>query len=238
MKVFDGHVFLGRTIYVENSPEGIIEKMDKVGIDVSVVIAPPPGPFFEEGNRLVREAVRRYPKRLIGLYRANPQIKGEEERVRAAFEARDFLGMQLDPTNDGYSVGSTIVEPFIKVAEELKAPVYVHSGDSIFCPPEYVSDLASKFQNVKFVTPTSRRAPRAARDCKNLYLMTRPFPTSAFKRGRGLETYLDRLIFATDSPLGSPEIEMRRVELASLDQETKEKILGDNLQRILDIKDM
>ncbi|RLI10234.1 hypothetical protein DRO42_01965 [Candidatus Bathyarchaeota archaeon] len=233
MRVIDGHVFLGETIYVSQGPEDLIAKMNQVGIEVSVIVAPPPGPFYEEANKVVREAVQRYPGRLAALYRVNPHLEGEVERTREALEERVFVGLHLDPTNDGYGVGSQVVEPVIKVAGEMGVPVYVHSGDSIFCPPEAVADLASKFVNVNFITPMSRRAPRAVQDRGNLYLTTRPFPTLAFQRGYAENLDPSRLIFATDSPLGSPEIEMRRVELAGLDADVKEKVLGGNLQRIM-----
>lgn len=233
MRVIDGHVFLGKTIYVNQDKESIIANMERVGIDVSVVVAPPPGPFYEGANRRLHEVAQRYPDKLLPLYRANPHLEGEEERVRAAFEKEGFIGVQLDPTNDGYGIVSPIVDPVIQVAEVLERPVYIHSGDSIFCPPEGVADLASKFKNVNFVTPMSRRAPRAAKGCDNLFLMSRPFPTLAFQRGDTENFDLERLIFATDSPFGSPEIEMKRVELAGLECEVKEKILGGNIQRII-----
>ena len=235
MKVIDGHAFLGETIYVSQSPEGLIAEMDRLGIGVSVVVAPPPGPFYREGNQLVSEAAHRYPERLAALYRVNPHLEGEVKRAREELEGRGFIGVHLDPTNDGYWVGSPICEPVVRVAEELGMPVYVHSGDSIFCPPEDVADLASKFEDVNFITPMSRRAPRAAKGRDNLHLTTRPFPTLAFQRGYAENFDLDRLIFATDSPLGSPEIELRRVELAGLDLKVKGKILGGNLQRIAGI---
>jgi len=232
MKVIDGHVFLGSTIYVDQSLEDLIADMKTLGIDASVVVAPPPGPFYDKGNEFIYEAAKKYPDKLIPLYRANPHLEGEEERVKNAFEM-GFVGIQLDPTNDGYSLRNQMVEPVVKVAEDLGLIVYVRSGDSIFCPPEYVADLAMKFENAKFITSMSRRAPRAAKDCGNLYLLTRPFPTLAFKMGYVEEFDLERLIFASDSPIGVAEIELRRIELADLEPEIMSKILGGNITRIL-----
>lgn len=235
MKIVDDHAFLGTTIYVDQDLGGLISYMDEFGIEVSVVVAPPPGPFYEEANRVVQEAVRKNPERLVALFRANPHLEGEGERVENALRGQGFVGVQMDPTNDGYGVASPVVEPVIKAVEECGTPVYIHSGDSIFCPPEGVADLAVKYEAVNFVMPMSRRAPKAARGLSNLYLMTRPFPTLAFQRGYAENFDLDRLIFATDSPLGSPSIELRRVELAGLDSDLKSKILGGNLQRLISI---
>jgi predicted TIM-barrel fold metal-dependent hydrolase len=65
--------------------------------------------------------------------------------------------------------------------------------------------------------------------------MTRPFPTLAFQRGYADNMDLNKLIFASDSPLGNLELELKRVELSELEQETREKIIGGNLRRILQI---
>lgn len=235
MKVIDGHVFLGKTIYMEQSPECLIAKMDRLGVDISVVVAPPPGPFYQDANNFVLEAVQKHPKRLAALYRANPHLKGEADRVRAALTEQGFAGLQLDPTNDGYGVGSPIVNSLISLAGEQGMPVYIHSGDSIFCPPEYVADLAARFEAVNFVTTMSARAPRAAKALNNLFLMSHPFPVLEFQRGHAEEFDLDRLIFASGSPIGSLEVEMKAVDLAGLESFTREKILGENLQRIMNI---
>jgi hypothetical protein len=235
MKVIDGHVFIGKTIYMDQSPKAVVSNMDRLGVDASVVVAPPPGPFYQEANQFVGEATKKHPRRLVALYMANPNLKGEAERVRAALTEKGFVGVQLDPTNDGYGINGSIVDPFITLAGEHGAPVYVHSGDSIFCPPEYVADLADRFEAVNFLTTMSSRAPRAAKACNNLYLMTPPFPTLAFQMGHSEGFDLDRLIFASESPVGSLDVEMKAVELAGMDQNTKEKLLGGNLQQILEL---
>jgi predicted TIM-barrel fold metal-dependent hydrolase len=233
MKVIDGHVFVGKTIYMNQSPKAVISNMDRLGMEASVVVAPPPGPFYKDANRFVREAARKYPRRLAALYRANPHLEGEAERVKAALTEQGFVGVQLDPTNDGYGINGSIVNPLISLASEHEAPVYIHSGDSIFCPPEYVADVAARFEAVNFVTTMSSRAPRAAQACKNLYLMTHPFPTLAFQSGHAEDFDIDRLIFASESPIGSLEVEIRGVELAGLDPTAREKVLGGNLRRIM-----
>ena len=235
MKVIDGHTFLGKTIYMTQSPDRLVSDMDRLEVDVSVVVAPPPGPFYHNANRFVRESAKKHPRRLAALYRANPLLTGEADRIGEALKDQEFVGIQLDPTNDGYGIGGSTANQIISLAGEHGVPVYVHSGDSIFCPPEYIADLASNFENVNFVTRMSSRAPRAAQACGNLYLMTQPFPTIAFQRGHSEGFDLDRLIFTSESPVGSLDVEMKAMELAGLDKVTKEKLLGSNLQRIMEL---
>lgn len=233
--MIDGHAFLGKSIYIEQSSDDLISKMDRLGLEATVVIAPPPGPFYEDANNLIRERAMEFPDRLIPIFRANPHLEGESERVRIALTDQDFRGIQLDPKNDGYGVGDKIMNPIIQIAKDLGVPVYIHSGDSIFCPIKAVADYASRFEKVNFITNFSKRAYKVAMNKRNLYLMTRPFPTLMFKRGNTVSLDIDRLIFTSDAPIGSLELELKRVELSGLGQEAKDKIFGGNLKRLIEI---
>lgn len=234
--MIDGHAFLGKSIYMEQSSGDLISKMDRLGLKATVVIAPPPGPFYEDANNLIRERAMEFPDRLIPIFRTNPHLEGESERVRTALTDQGFRGIQLDSKNDGYGVGDKIMNPIIQIAKDLKVPVYIHSGDSIFCPIKAVADYASRFEEVNFITNFSQRAYKVAMNQKNLYLMTRPFPTLMFKRGNTKSLDIDRLIFTSDAPIGSLELELKKVELSGLGQKAKDKIFGGNLKRLIEIR--
>ena len=80
--------------------------MDRLGVDISVVVAPPPRPFYGEANACVLEAVKKHPGRLAALFRANPHLEGEDERFRDAQVrgARRHVCPQV-----GYVAGSVYV---------------------------------------------------------------------------------------------------------------------------------
>lgn len=231
--IVDGHVYLGHTVYMDYSIDELISDMDRLGIKKTVVTAPPPGPFYHKANQLVEEAVQSHEDRLIALFKANPQHEVEAEKVEEALEEEIYSGIDLDPTNDGYGVGSSIMDPIVEVAEEYRVPVYIHSGDSIFCPPEAVARYSSETPNVNFVTSMSRRAPEASMDADNLYLLSNPFPALAFQRGHANRYPVERLIFASEAPLGSQEVELTAVEQAELDEDMRKMIMGENLLTLL-----
>lgn len=233
--MIDGHAFLGKSIYMEQSSGDLISKMDRLGLKATVVIAPPPGPFYEDANNLIRERAIEFPDRLIPIFRANPHLEGESERVRIALTDQGFRGIQLDPKNDGYGVGDKIMNPIIQIAKDLGIPVYIHSGDSIFCPINAVADYASRFEKVNFITNFSQRDYKVAMNKNNLYLMTRPFPTLMLKRRKTINLDIDKLIFTSDAPIGNLELELKKVELSGLEQEAKDKIFGGNLKRLIKI---
>ncbi|MFP3951940.1 MAG: amidohydrolase family protein [Candidatus Bathyarchaeia archaeon] len=231
--IIDGHVYLGHTVYIDYGVDDLLSDMDRLGITKTVVTAPPPGPFYHEANQLIEETVQSYEDSLIGLFKANPQHDVEAEKVEEALESGIYSGIDLDPTNDGYGVGSSIMDPIVDVAGEYNVPVYVHSGDSIFCPPEAVARYASETPDVNFITSMSRRAPEASMDVDNLYLLSNPFPALAFQRGRADRYPVERLIFASEAPLGSQDVELTAVEQAGLEEEVRDMILGGTLLKLL-----
>lgn len=233
--MIDGLVYLGRSIYMEMTAGALLADMDRLGVEKAVVVAPPPGPFYSEANDYVRGAASAHPGRLVPLYRVNPHLEDEAEKARRALEEQGFKGLYLDPTNDGYGVGSEVMNPFAELARDLGAPVYIHSGDSIFCPPETVADYAGAFGEVNFVTDFSRRAPRAAKGCPNLYILSRPFPTLGFQRDRLKADYIDTLVFNSEAPLGSLDLELRRVDLSRLEENVREKVMGGTLGHIMQV---
>ncbi|MCW4011397.1 MAG: amidohydrolase family protein [Candidatus Bathyarchaeota archaeon] len=229
--IVDGHTFLGKSSYMEQTKETIIANMDKHGVDASVVVAPPPGPIYDKANQAVAEAAKDT-KRLIPLYHANPFIEDMAEKVDAAL-SDGFKGVKISPTHDGYGIGGPLTDPVIEKAREHDAPVYIHSGDSIFCPPENVARYVTKHPDVNFVTTMTRRATDAAMTIDNLYLMTYSFPVLAFQR-KQMSFPVDRLIFTSDAPLGSLEVEMRAATISELSSSDYEKVMGGNLLRIIE----
>jgi len=245
--IIDAHAYVGESIYWRRKfeAEDLIKRMDKNGISMAVVTAPPPGPDYQAANKKVYEAVKKYPDRLIGIYRANPWFKEKElERVKIAIKDWGFKGIKLDPQNDAYSAISPLVKPFIELAEKLDVPVYVRTANSQFCPPEAVVFLASTFPNVTVITKhtplgisLASKSPMAEK-LKNLIFGTHPLRGAHQGIDRflkGLPVLFDpkRVVFTTEVPFGYPELELKTIELTGLDEEIKRLILSENIKRVL-----
>ena len=97
MKVIDGHAFLGSSKYMSQSPEELISKMDRLGVSSSVVVAPPPGPFYTKINEFVGNAALRFPGRLVPLLRVNPHLEGETERLGGPWRRAGSGGFSSTP---------------------------------------------------------------------------------------------------------------------------------------------
>jgi len=249
MVIIDAHAFIGESIYFRRGKflaEDLLKVMDENGVDMAVVVAPPPGPYYDSGNKYVYEATRKY-DRLIGVYRLNPWFGvSEMDKARRAIVEWGFKAIYIDPQNESFSITSPIVKSVISFAGELDVPLYIKSSQSQFYSQEGVVFLSYMNQNVKFITGQSSlaailstRSPMA-QDLKNLFLETYPL------RGghMGVDYFLkrlpetmdpSRLVFSSQMPFGHVKLELRTIELTGLDDSFKRLILGENIKRVLKI---
>lgn len=247
MVVIDGHAYVGESVYLKKkfTAEDLIKRMDANGIDAAVVTAPPPGPDYQEANKRVYEATKKYPDRLLGFYKVNPWYgEAELERAETAIKDWGFKGFKLDPKNESYGVGSPVVRPVMDLASKLGVPVFFHTGDSAFCPPEAIAFLAASFPKVTVMMSHTglgvRLAthPRLAEDMKNIVFGTYPLRgghngVSGFLRGLPRTLDPKRVVFTTEVPFGYPELELKTIELTKVEEGIKKLVMGENIKNIL-----
>ncbi|RLE54825.1 MAG: hypothetical protein DRJ30_04555 [Candidatus Methanomethylicota archaeon] len=245
--IIDAHTYIGESIYWRRkfTVEDLIERMDKNGIDAAMVVAPPPGPYYDDGNKMVFEAAEKYPDRIYGIYRLNPWFREEElEKAEKAVLNWGFKAFHLDPQNESYSISSSIVKPVIDLAEKLDVPIYIRSSQSQFCPPEGIVFLAYSNPNVKIITGRSTLAtmlsafPPISKHLRNLYFETYPLRGGHNGVDRSLKLFLEtidpsRLLFSSHTPFGHLELELKIIELTGVTEDYRRLMMGENVRRLL-----
>lgn len=231
--------------------EDMLRKMDENGIDVIVthpILWGAPGvPSWESyvnANKIVADAAKRYPKRIVGFVRVNPHYKEKAaDYLEKAIRQMGMSGLKLHPRNEVYPVNSeALVHPLMGRAKKLKIPVLTHSGDDDFCTPLLVGQLAESFPEVTIIMGHmgSNRASEAiyfAKKLDNIVLETSfDRPLSVLRTA--IDTIgVERVIFGSD--MGgtalphSPKLEIMRFDYLSLKADEKEMIMGRNIARIL-----
>jgi predicted TIM-barrel fold metal-dependent hydrolase len=120
------------------SPEGILEQMDRGGVSVGVLFAiHAPRTVGVFTNDALIADVASNPQRFYGL--ANPRVDrwndeqdAELQRLREALLAPGIVGIKLAHAHQQFRLDDPRYFGIYALAQELKKPVYLHTGTSPF----------------------------------------------------------------------------------------------------------
>jgi predicted TIM-barrel fold metal-dependent hydrolase len=135
----------------DTTGENLIATMDAAGIDRSCVFAldyglcaGEPEVSMEEQNRLISEAVRRCPDRLIAFFTVDPRRREGLDLFKRAVEDWGMRGLKLHP-------------PYYEQCREYGIPVLFHTGSQPapmkwrFAQPIYIDDVAADFPELPII---------------------------------------------------------------------------------------
>ena len=132
--IIDAHNHVGgpdRGDGKRQSAEEIVAEMDRLGIDRAVIFPFSeinPGISFSMANNRTAEAINKYPDRLIGFARLDPNFgKKAVEELRRDVEI-GLVGIKLHPSSQKFSLRSEHLKNIIKKAAMLNIPIIFDSG--------------------------------------------------------------------------------------------------------------
>ena len=231
--IIDAHTHVGSFgswAQVSCTPDQLVTEMDQFGVERSIV--------FSTNNSLVREAVERFPKRLVGYVWPNPYESSSLEQVRTALHDWKFRGIKLHPLFHAFLPTDTIVEPFMEEARRSKVPVAVHSGHPPFSLPWSIGELAEKYTDVRIVMLHMghghgvyiQAAINTAKRYDNIILETSGMPMHT-KIKEAVQTVGEqRVVYGSDIPFHHTSVELQRVKMAGLSERELKLVLHDNAE--------
>ncbi len=242
--IIDAHNHVGgpdKGDHQKQSPEEIVANMDRAGIDKSVIFAfneINPGVSFSLANDYIAAAMKRYPDRLVGFCRLDPN-HGE----KAIFELERSInkiglgGVKLHPSSQNFSLDDQTVLRIIKKASELEVPIVFDNGKPL-SPPEKIGNLAELVPEAKIIM-AHMRGPKyleVAEKHENIYLGTTGM-FKIYKLQEAIQTLgAEKLIAGSDSPYTPQELEIKKFDyIPKITRKEKVKILGQNIIKILKI---
>jgi predicted TIM-barrel fold metal-dependent hydrolase len=249
-KVIDAHNHLhyhSRPDWAD-ADRSVIDAADKLHIDqLCCSILPPERPTSLEGfqncNRWLAEAVKRFPGRVLPYVFVNPAYgQAAVDEVRRYVEEHGFIGVKL--YND-VLVTDPRMTPLLELTAKLRIPILHHSGHTTWlgAPQPLISDAgriaeaARNFPDVTFIVAHIcgggdwEWSIKAVRDAKSVY-----FDTSGSVADEGTVEMAvrtlgaDRVLFACDL---SMTVSVARVRGADISEPDRRKLFGENMQRIL-----
>ena len=244
--IVDGLAYLGESIQgYHQSVDELLTYLDGLRIDRAVVVpVKPPGYHLEPENERVAAAARAHPDRLVGFARVDP-LRGESaarEVERGAAEL-GLRGLFLHPWEETFRIDDRRLDPVLAAVATHHLPVLVATGYPWVAQAPQVAELARRFPQTPILMTHAGQldisglsgvgALRALRERPNLLIQTAGVYRDDFLAQVAAELGAARLVFATNSPLMDPRLELERVRWAHLDEAAKPAILGSNLAALL-----
>jgi predicted TIM-barrel fold metal-dependent hydrolase len=249
-KVIDAHEHLshrGQKTW-EEADRRMIDAADKLGIDqLCCSILPPERPTTLEGfrqcNEWMADAVRRFPGRVLGYCFINPGYTKEAlEEIRRYVEDRGFIGIKL--YND-YRITEPVLSLILELAIELRVPLLSHAGHTSWLPePQprvsdggHLAEVGRRYPEATIICAHIAGGGdwewtvKALRQAPNVYLDTSGSVIDDSTVEMAVRVLgADRLLFACDTSMTASMGRIRGAEISDAD---RQKILGGNMQRIL-----
>ena len=221
-------------------PEVLLPLLDEAGINQAIIMTyrDAAGPD-DPATAYILDAVARYPDRLIGYVRLNPQAPGALDALDKALGQDGFKGLKLHPvTYLGFPYGEATLR-LMRRAAEYHAPVLFHTGDEALALPEEVAQAARLCPEATVIMAHMggyyhyEAVLQAAQELPNVMIDTSASPYPGLIR-RAVETIgPDRVLYASDGPGCLPALEVEKVRLAGLLPEDEALVFAGNIQRIL-----
>ncbi len=248
--VIDCHAHLthhGAADYLERDRR-LIEAADKLGIDrlCCSLLAPKrsaTAKTFRECNVWMAEGMKRFRGRVLAYCYVNPGAGREAtDEIRRCVEDRGFMGIKL---YNAHKCTDPVVFPVVELAIELRVPILHHAGHGHRPIPNQpnisdggdLAELARRYPEACLICAHIGGGGdwewtiKALRHAKTVFLDTAGSVTDEGVVEMAAEVLgVDRLLFACDNSMTAG---VGRMRSARLSPEDKQKILGDNMARIL-----
>jgi uncharacterized protein len=250
-KVIDCHAHLqhrSRSNW-EAEDRKLIDAADRLGIDqLCCSILTPRRPATAEGfrecNGWVRDGMRRHPGRVLGYCYVNPGCKEEAlDEIRRRVGEEGFIGIKL---YNEYFCTDPIVFPVVELAIELGVPILQHAGHMHYFVEEqprisggaHLAELAGHYPEAKLICghicgggdwewtiKALRHAPTVSLDTSG------SVPDEGVVEMAARVLGVDRLVFGCDMSMTAS---VGRIRAAGLGAEDKAKVMGGNMERLLE----
>jgi predicted TIM-barrel fold metal-dependent hydrolase len=251
IKVIDCHSHLqhhSRTTW-EADDRKLIAAADKLGIDQLCCSCltprrPATADQFRECNGWVLEAMKRFPGRVLGYCYVNPGYTHEAlEEIRRRVREHGFIGVKL---YNEYRCTEPVVFPIVELAIELGVPILHHAGHSHYVPEEqprisdggHLAELARRYPEANLICAHIcgggdwEWTIKALRNAPSVFLDTSGSVADDGVVELATRTLgVARLVFGCDMSMTAG---MGRIRAAELSEADKTRILGGNMEAILD----
>lgn len=257
IEVWDAHAHMGRREQLAIHqvphimawmPDEMVARMDESGVDVVTPFAIGAGTRtdYADTNRLVAQAARDYPGRMVGFMRLNPNYGVEHNR--ALLEEGVGLGLRglkLHPEIEHFAADDgELVYPLMELAEHHRLVVIFHCGMWENASPDRIARVARDFPRVSVIAGHSgltegvRRVVEHARQLPNLFMDSSSVGWIPYFCETVAWAGPDRVLYGSDTPFNHMKMELDKIVVYAnahlqLSVDDLRLVLSGNLKRLL-----
>jgi len=243
--IFDFRVFLGESYDgTSQTVDELLVRMDELNIEMALACPFKPLAYkLEQANKDLAGAIETHKDRLLGAARVDPWQPNAAELLDWAVEALGFRALFINPWEENFRVDFRQLDELMAVAAEKMLPVLVASGYPWLSEASQVCKLASRWPGVPIVMTNGGQinisglgqagAALALRQQGNL-----SFDTAGVYRQDFIEEMIDefdgeRVLFGSGAPYFDQRYEIRRLQLAKVSEERRQKMAEKNACRLI-----
>ncbi|MDP4120073.1 MAG: TatD family hydrolase [Bacillota bacterium] len=165
--LIDMHTHIGKMIGFDMPEEQLLQSMNKYGVDFSLVSNTEAAEADHQQNDIpidMQYSQIKANEKTIEFVRNNPskigamlwcKIKNEtpdKEFISLISENRDVIyGLKFHPFHSATTFDDPKTEAFIKIAQEFRLPILIHTASDTCSAPICVYNMAKKYPDVNFV---------------------------------------------------------------------------------------
>jgi predicted TIM-barrel fold metal-dependent hydrolase len=186
-------------------------------------------------NASLGELQRSHPSVLYGLATVDPMTANAPATLESALVEHKLLGLKLNPRLQGFDPLAPEVVPLIEVCCALDLPIMIHCGVThIETHPSTLGRLARRHRGARFLFAhmggmNSHLVVDEATAVDNVWLETSVSRHVYDPVARAVQRLgSSRVLFGSDLPFGSLQVELYRVLASDLDDKDLARVLGAN----------
>ena len=241
LRVYDCHVHTGYfpgTTAFNSSAEALCSIMDRMKIKKSVVSATEAiKGNFKDGNDYVVNVVAKYPDKLLGYAVVNPNYPdGTVDEIKRC-RGKNMVGIKIHPSYARMGVLRPEYESVFRYANERGTVILVHTWSSN--DVKELTEIAEKYPGGKYIIAHSGAldgymfTANVIKTHTNLWcdicMGSAPSVRLEYLVEHGSD---DKILFGSDALLSDPGITYGRIMLSDIPDRSKEKIMGENFEKL------
>lgn len=257
IEVFDAHTHMGRREQVaihqiprilSFMPEEMVARMDQSQVDrvVTFPIGAGTRSDYAQANRLMAQAMRDYPGRIVGFMRLNPNFGVEHNRqLLQEGVSLGLKGIKFHPLIEQFQADDCqLVYPLLGLAEEHQLTVLYDCNIQDWTSPDRIGRVARDFPGVNIIFGHSglveglRQVVQYAKELPNVYMDSSAVGWIPYFCESIAYAGAERVLYGSDTPFNPMAWEIDKiVKYASqhleLSVEQMRQVLGGNIRRLL-----